>query len=400
MKVENYGAPAFEHPIFLRVPVSPCPFFILLICTLVALAELPLAANAAGVRLSTTTAGSGQRLTRDREVASHFAPVFYQALGDKPRNDYITNFDFDGDWRGDNNWDHADDQRFALKAYVYYSVSETSTHFFIHYAIFHPRDYKGGERKGAILSKLIREGAKRGGKYDPTGLAEETALAHENDLEGCLIVIAKDGNDLESAHVAYVETLHHNTFSKYVPLESSARGFEAIRLEGARALLYVEPKGHGIEAYTASEKQVANKVQLVYKYAARAEDPEKENNSAIGYDLLPIQTTLWAHSRGRVNTTYGETYDYGRITISLVQPRGRVAERKVNVGEVGRSFLGNVGGHNMARPPWAWFDRNDRNQPPGLWFFDPASIIKRDFHLDESFSCAYVRPPFWAVRKG
>ena len=43
--------------------------------------------------------------TDDREVAARFAPVFYQALGDKPRSDYITNFDFDGDWRGDNNWD-------------------------------------------------------------------------------------------------------------------------------------------------------------------------------------------------------------------------------------------------------------------------------------------------------
>jgi hypothetical protein len=106
----------------------------------------------------------------EREVAARFAPTFYQALGDKPRSDYITNFDFDGDWRGDNNWEHVDDKSFPLRAYIYYSVSETQTHFFVHYAVFHPRDYKGGERKGLILSEIIREGAKRGSDHDPTGV--------------------------------------------------------------------------------------------------------------------------------------------------------------------------------------------------------------------------------------
>src|ERR1700751_2596096 len=90
----------------------------------------------------------------DREVAARFAPTFYQALGDKPRSDYITNFDFDGDWRGDNNWTNSANLDFPLKAHIYYSVSETATHYFIHYAVFHPRDYKGGEHKGAILSEL------------------------------------------------------------------------------------------------------------------------------------------------------------------------------------------------------------------------------------------------------
>jgi hypothetical protein len=75
----------------------------------------------------------------DRELAARFAPVFYQGIGDNQRSDYITNFDFDGDWAGDNNWDHVANKRYPLKAYVYYSVVETRTHYFIHYAIFHAR---------------------------------------------------------------------------------------------------------------------------------------------------------------------------------------------------------------------------------------------------------------------
>src|SRR5215213_3853249 len=60
---------------------------------------------------------------RERQVAVRFAPVFRQALGDHPRADYLTNFDFDGDWRGDNNWKNTDDPKFHLRAYVYFGSS-------------------------------------------------------------------------------------------------------------------------------------------------------------------------------------------------------------------------------------------------------------------------------------
>ncbi|HYY43396.1 MAG TPA: hypothetical protein VE775_11735, partial [Pyrinomonadaceae bacterium] len=150
-----------------------------------------------------------------RAIAARFAPIFYQSLGAQPRHDYITNFDFDGDWRGDNNWLHADDPKLPLKAYIYYAVSETATHYFIHYAVFHPRDYKGGARRGRLLSDLLNETVKRSGKYDPTGVAEVATVAHENDMEGCLVVVAKDGADVAHGRVAYVETLAHNRFLRY-----------------------------------------------------------------------------------------------------------------------------------------------------------------------------------------
>jgi hypothetical protein len=71
---------------------------------------------------------------RDREIASRFAPVFHQGMVGSGRFDYITNFDFDDDWVGDNNWANAELGQYPLKAYVYYAVSETPTHYFIHYA--------------------------------------------------------------------------------------------------------------------------------------------------------------------------------------------------------------------------------------------------------------------------
>src|SRR3990172_157064 len=349
------------------------------------------------VREGQTIAHVQQTITHDRDIASTYAPIFYQALGSNPRSDYLTNFNFDGDWRGDNNWDNADQKKFPLKAYVYYAVSETATHFFIHYAVFHPRDYNGGARKGTILSELIREGARRGGKYDPTGLADETSLAHENDFEGCLVAVDKNGPNLANGRVAFVETLQHNLFSRYIAATDGAPNSRIVRVESNRVLLYIEPKGHGIEAYDGSAKQIGEKEFVIYRFAGKAQDPEKQSAGSVGYDLIPLQV-LWskAKTRGLKNGTYGEAKNYGSISILLRESNGKAGARKVSVGNIGTAFLGKVGGQNMARPPWAWFDRNTRDEPLGLWFFDPATTIKRHFSLGETFPTAYVRLPFWA----
>jgi hypothetical protein len=343
-----------------------------------------------------------QSNNRDREIAAAYAPTFYQALGDKPRSDYITNFDFDGDWLGTNNWENTDNKSIPLRAYIYYSVSETQTHFFIHYAVFHPRDYKGGERKGVILSDIIREGTKPGKGHDPTGgWIAEAGVAHENDMEGALIVVTKDGTDLARGQVEFVETFHHNDFSPFRAQESTPETAGSFRTDERRVLLYVEPKGHGIEPYSGDEKQRAKKVFVIYKFTGKAEDPDKQKEGAVGYELLPIQI-LWQKALVRATDkgpTYATSHDYGQISISVVEPKGGVVVQKIKVGQVGSAFAGNTGSMNMARPPWAWFDKNHRSDPTGFWFFDPASVIKRDFKLDESFSTAYVRLPFWAGRQ-
>ena len=342
-----------------------------------------------------------QSFAHDREIAARFAPIFYQALGDKPRSDYITNFDFDGDWRGDNNWEHTDDKKFSLRGFIYYSVSETQTHYFIHYAVFHPRDYKGGERKGLILSEIIREGVKRGSDNDPTELMAEAGVAHENDMEGALVVVAKNGRDIERAGTVFVETFHHDDFSPYLAGESTPKGFGLFKTDQEHALLYVEPKGHGIEAYSGDEKQTAKKEFLIYKFTGQAEDPDKQQDGSVGYELLPIQTTLWPKARiskENKSTTYATVHNYAEISLNVVQPNGRIEVKKIKLGEIGETFAGDTGGMNMARPPWAWFDKHHRDDPLGLWFFDPARIIKRDFKLGESFSTVYVRLPFWAAR--
>lgn len=357
------------------------------------------------ILLLTAISSLGQTPSRDREVAAHFAPIFYQGIGDSARSDYITNFDFDGDWRGDNNWDHVTNKRFPLKAYVYFSVCETLTHFFVHYAVFHARDYKGGTEKGRILSELLREGINAAGDKDPTGLAAAATVAHENDMEGCLLVIEKKSPDLSRARVVFVETLAHNKFLKYALADSDAKS-PALSFADQRPLLYIEPKGHGIQSYPAEEKKrsqnkeaekdQAQKRIVVYRFAGEAESPNLKTG-LCGYDLVPIQTTLWKHAQSEQNETYGVIYDYGQITVNVAAKSGSKAEHSTKIGPRGVAFLGKKGGQNIARPPWGWFDGVQNSKSPGLWFFDPARTIKKDFKLDDLFSTAYFRQPFLGI---
>jgi hypothetical protein len=336
---------------------------------------------------------------RERQVAARFAPVFRQALGDHPRADYFANFDFDGDWRGDNNWKNTDDPKFRLRAYVYFAVAETRTHFYVHYALFHPRDYKGGTAAGPLLSDAIREGVRRGGRYDPTGLSSEAVLAHENDMEGCLVVAEKDGEEPARAHVILVETLAHDRFHKYAPEGSEApASFERVRLEGASPLLFVEAKGHGVLAYDGGDKQEPRRGTLVYNFGGRAEDPEASGREkeSVGYELLPLYDTIWRRALAGSKETFGDVEDYGSLSFEAAGAKGPIKRTK-KLGRLGAAFLGKLGAPNAARPPWGWFDRAERERPRGEWFFDPAATARRHLGRGADFQTAYVHAPFLGI---
>ncbi len=348
--------------------------------------------EAAAAILEADEETGGTAAVRYREVAALFAPLFYQALGEHPRYDYITNFDFDGDWRGDNNWNHAADKRFPLEAWIYYNVRETTTHYYLHYAVFHPRDYKGGQRRGRFLSRVIRAGVDRLGPHDPTGRARELVLAHENDLEGVLVVVEKDGDDSRRGKVVFVETMAHNEFHKYVPESSPHPGFPTIPIVGRRVKFYIESRGHGIYAWTGDEQQLRSAIKgfRLYTFTGHPDkQPPGDASETVGYDLAPLSTTLWALALRGISPTYAETEDYGLVLVNVVE-EGGIRERAVRLEGIGSAFRGKVGGANLARPPWAWFDGKNRSEPLGQWYFDPARTIRDHFQLGPDFPTAYL----------
>ncbi|WP_435616029.1 hypothetical protein [Streptomyces coelicoflavus] len=115
--------------------------------------------------------------SRERaELAQWWAPVHFQdvdATGETSldgKSDYLTGYDFDGDRNARNNWENTG--RFPLKANVYYSVVETKGFAYLLYTFFHPRDWSDGT----------------------IGNWQEDLNEHENDAEGALVVVARDGS--------------------------------------------------------------------------------------------------------------------------------------------------------------------------------------------------------------
>jgi hypothetical protein len=248
------------------------------------------------------------------------------------------------------------------------------------------------------LSEALRRGIEEAIKVvgkDPTGRADEVVLAHENDLEGSLVVARKSGPDINAARLNYVETLAHNRFLKYRTTEASSRTGEIIETEGHRALLFAEPRGHGIASYRGDSRQLRDCKNgvLVYTIGERAEDPEASKRDRISYDLLPVYSTLWQKAQQGSNETYGEAYDYK--TISVLALLSKVpSDHARALGQLGSSFRGRVGAENMARPPWGWFDGMEKDRPLGEWFFDPAGTIKRHYNLGDDFSTVYLHNPY------
>ena len=118
------------------------------------------------------------------DLAEAYAPAWYQDTHRDWWADMIVAFNFDGDYRGDNNWEHY--MEYPPLAYIYYSLIETETHWFITYSDFHARD---------------------------TADVCWGSLCHENDMEGAMVVVRKTDDEL--GELEYVETIFHNDINSY-----------------------------------------------------------------------------------------------------------------------------------------------------------------------------------------
>jgi len=286
--------------------------------------------------------------------------------------DYITAYDYDGDQIGDNNWDNLHTPDVDLGAVVYWSVVETQTHWFILYADFHPRDWDDDCSPPLFF-------------LEP---------CHENDMEGAMVVVKKDGTPYGSFFVLYTEAhnaLHifHNdsslTQGSTEHLESTGVTFE----KKSHPELYVEAKGHGVCAlYFIGKDHCKHQVDktppefpggdgIVYRYKGVAEKPSTGSDSDVGYALVPLETTLWAQRFDICDggCTFDKTFTYDGVEMSL-------------------AFDGDDYGDDKANPPWGWDDPDDGPVYRGDFFFRPAKALKTHVISPDEISQVYLYNPF------
>jgi hypothetical protein len=292
------------------------------------------------------------------ELALRWAPVHYQdvdqtgahALGG--RADYITRVNFDNNYIGNDNWDHAGSSSYPLAAYVYFSVVETDTHWFIVYMFFHPRDWSD--------SWLDAE--------------------HENDSEGVLLTVARDGSvygDLKSA-----VTVAHRDFFSYLPAttdwEEGGEDVDGIlSMENwsgrPHPVTAQEAKGHGLKARPYFD--INGDGVSYYPSSSLAEVPSGPNDRGVRYKLIDIFAPggLWSL----------------RGNSSLFASFGTFSGNSSGGCGAGPTACDN----NAANPPWGWDDHND---VPGRGDMaaDPAGLVTEYFTIPEEVSFDYTFNPF------
>ncbi|MEU5694990.1 hypothetical protein [Actinosynnema sp. NPDC020468] len=277
----------------------------------------------------------------DADLAFHWAPVHHQDTDSSDYDaDYLSTVDYDGEWNTLNNWEDQDDDVTRLTGAGYYSVVETSTHWFVVYSFYHPRDWEDFP--------------------DPLG-----QFTHENDMEGLLATVRKDGSTY--GRLEAVVTVAHSDFYSYVaPGSTFTSGRESVDgtlvLQNGRFTTRQEAKGHGLFAWTGVEFPGGDGV--VYQPAATGEVPSGGNDRSVGYRLVDSFAPggLWA--RRADSATYAS---FG-------------------------TFRGDNGKKNAANTAWGWDDQNDGSDlQRGLLATDPAYLVSVYFGNRGAFSLAYTR---------
>ncbi|PIT98589.1 MAG: hypothetical protein COT74_12845 [Bdellovibrionales bacterium CG10_big_fil_rev_8_21_14_0_10_45_34] len=298
------------------------------------------------------------------QIAQYHAPIVMQKTGHRPQYDAITRFDFDGDWIANNNWENA--EFFAAPAYVYFSVIETHTHYFVSYAFFHARDYS----RNCI-----------------------PWVCHENDLEGIQLVIRKVG---EWGVVEVLQTLAHDQIYNDVRPQLHILPGELAGHTG-RVAIYIEPGGHGIKQWVGPlQGEVGGHLRklsdlevlkdqlssyLRYYPEGVAEDPNQAKNGSFSYALLSTEDELWSRrdELGK-GSMYQKHFDYKGVRLSI---KG-----------LPNAFAGEEYGKGRAKPPWAWHDSADTAVQKGDWFLDPAYMTLQRVSMPAPYSLKYIRHNF------
>jgi hypothetical protein len=292
------------------------------------------------------------------QIALRWAPVHFQdvdqtgghALGGAA--DFIAAYDFDGNLNARDNWDRAGNPAFPLRAVGYYSVVETSTHWFVVYLFFHPRDW--------------------------TDFFFDTE--HENDAEGVMLVVHRDGSTHGRLQAAV--TVAHTDFFSFVPAGSGyTSGGESVDgalqmmalADGAHPVTAQESKGHGLKARPFYD--IVGDGVVYFPSATISEVPSGPDDRNVLYRLVDVLAPggLWDQ---RNNT-------------SLFASFGSFAGDRT--GGCGGGAIGCS--NNAANAIWGWDDGNDA-PARGALATDPAGLARAYFRIPEAMSTTYTFNPF------
>lgn len=294
-------------------------------------------------------------------IARAHAPMHFQDTdSSSPTSDMLTAIDYDGNWIGTDNWDNLftpsnwGPAATGTTGVVYRSVVESCTHYFIVYAMFHPRDWTDHS-------------------FDQE---------HENDMEGLLVVVTKDGTP--NGRVDGVITVAHLDFYSFTPAGSPwTNGDEdidgtlsfAALADGPHLKTSQEAKGHGLKAWPFAGDFAGNPGEdgITYIPADVGAAPANGDSRDVPYQLVNLFDSVW----------------FLQLTNSApFATWGKLAGDES--GSCGDGVTITCA-ENAANMPWSWDDGDDGDQVlAGALALDPATAVDVYFNGLGNFSHHYI----------
>ena len=322
--------------------------------------------------------------TEARQLAARYAPILAQKVSREWKlADQIAPVDFAGSFTSiaDNPQElerlYQQDPDSLIDAKIYFSVCETSTHYYLLYAVYHVIDWW----------KRVRP-------QDLYNLIRDRLDEHIHDMEGALLVITKEPSGLVDA----VVTVAHNNFYLYTEprkptdvgdsrpahtnslrvakFNESVDGNIWLDQATGRIKLYIESRGHGMRG---DHKNWGGGDEIwYYRPKDEAGVPgtidrgEQPNTSAMEYELVDMFAPggLWDHRFHDKVFRQNKDGKWGFV----FRERNRLK-----------------GG--AANPPWSWNDHNDTS-PIGELSTDPARFIVRYAQGWGPVSAQYTYNPY------
>jgi hypothetical protein len=231
-------------------------------------------------------------------------------------------------------------------------VVETSSHWFIVYMFFHPRDWSDSF-------------------FD---------TEHENDAEGLLVSVQRDGS--EYGVLRSVVTVAHKDFFSYLPSGGSWQaggedvdgGLQLTSFEHAlHPVTAQEAKGHGLKARPGYD--IVGDGVVYYPSLSNAQVPTGPDDRHVSYQLLDVFSS-------------GGLWDQ-RSNSALFAGYGSFAGDKT--GGCGSGTIGCD--QNAANTPWGWDDHDD-GPSRGALATDPAGLARSYFRIPEPLDDVYTHNPY------
>jgi hypothetical protein len=285
------------------------------------------------------------------ELAHYYAPVHVQYTSLKGKNslsgrsDKLTSFNFDGDWIATNNWENTG--KFELSPVVYYSIVSTTTHHFIQYAYFHPRDW--------TRTPFTKFGQ------------------HENDLEGMQLVIARD-TTLYGKYLGAMSIFHHKimmyTTHNYAKQSRSNFQTSLLLFTGDHPISAQQTKGHGCKAYGDMRHQG----QRITLYV-----PHDQLISSFELPTMPVDTLSYK-------------------LVDIFEPNGLWEQRNnADFFSPNQTIKGDNG--RGAKPPWLWHSAQwKKSYPTGIIAEHPAQIAVDYFLFSNGVDTNYTFNPYKGIK--